>query len=127
MWAWKGSLTLASSLTWTTFHRSPLRSINEPCSGTDLSPSMSRSISSVVGSPLYRNTICLAGFTVPTLCQLDADSNSCGTFETKVADQHSRDMGLEQVVQPGRAGPFFKGHMQAAAQTVDKLQNRCGF
>src|SRR6266446_9008175 len=26
--------------------------------GTDLSPSMSRSISSVVGSPLYRNTIC---------------------------------------------------------------------
>jgi hypothetical protein len=56
----KGSVTLLSTLTWTTFHRSPLRSIKEPCSGTDLSPSMSRSISSVVGSPLYRNTICLA-------------------------------------------------------------------
>src|ERR1700687_1889004 len=55
----KGSVTFFSTLIWTTFHRSPLRSIMEPCSGTDLSPSMSRSISSVVGSPLYRNTICL--------------------------------------------------------------------
>src|ERR1700676_680405 len=63
MRAVKGSLMLFSTLTWTTFHRSPLRSMKEPCSGTDLSPSMSRSISSVVGSPLYRNTICLAGFT----------------------------------------------------------------
>src|SRR5882724_7928102 len=47
-------------LTWTTFQRSPRRSIMDPCSGTDLSPSMSRSLSSVFGSPLYRNTICLA-------------------------------------------------------------------
>src|SRR5277367_4900482 len=47
-------------LTWTTFQRSPLRSIREPCLGSDLSPSMSRSLSSVVGSPLYRNTSCLA-------------------------------------------------------------------
>src|SRR4029077_287990 len=65
MGAVKGSLMLVSTLTWTTFQRSPLRSTNDPCSGTDLSPSMSRSISSVVGSPLYRNTICLAGFTFP--------------------------------------------------------------
>src|ERR1700730_14516691 len=55
-----GSVTLVSTLTWTTFHRSPLRSTKEPCPGTDFSPSISRSISSVVGSPLYRNTICLA-------------------------------------------------------------------
>ena len=41
----------------------------------------------------------------------------------RIADQHSRDMGLEQVVQPGRTGPFFEGHIQTAAQTVDKLQN----
>jgi hypothetical protein len=32
-------------------------------------------------------------------------------------------MGLEQGVQPGRAGTFFESHMQAAAQTANKLQN----
>jgi len=56
----KGSVTFVSTLTWTTSHRSPFRSTKEPCSGTDLSPSMSRSISSVVGSASYRKTICLA-------------------------------------------------------------------
>jgi hypothetical protein len=34
--------------------------MKDPGSGTDLSPSMSRSLSSVAGSLLYRNTICLA-------------------------------------------------------------------
>src|SRR5260370_8507134 len=29
-------------------------------------------------------------------------------------------LGLEQGVQPGGAGAFFEGHMQAAVQTVDK-------
>src|ERR1700730_9539353 len=65
----KGSVALVSTLTWTTFHRSPLRSIKEPCSGTDLSPSMSRSISSLVGSPLYRNTICLPALILSLLDQ----------------------------------------------------------
>ena len=45
----------------------------------------------------------------------------------RIADQHLRDVGLEQVVQPGRAGAFFEGHMQTAAQTVDKLQKGCRF
>jgi len=30
-------------------------------------------------------------------------------------------MGLEQGVQPGRAGAFFEGYVQAATQTVNKL------
>jgi hypothetical protein len=30
---------------------------------------------------------------------------------------------LEQGVQPGRAGAFFKGHMQTATQAADKLEN----
>jgi hypothetical protein len=42
----KGSSALLSTLTWTTFQRSPRRSMKDPCSGTDLSPSMSRSLSS---------------------------------------------------------------------------------
>ena len=41
--------------------------------------------------------------------------------------QHLRDVGLEQIVQPGGAGAFFESHMQTAAQTVDKLQNGCRF
>ena len=36
-------------------------------------------------------------------------------------------MWLKQVVQPGGAGSFFKGHMQASAQSVDKLENGGGF
>src|SRR6266436_8753004 len=32
-------------------------------------------------------------------------------------------LGLEQGVQPGGAGAFFEGHMQAAVQTVDKGEN----
>src|ERR1700732_3874658 len=62
----KGSAMLVSMLTWATFQRSPLRSTKDPGSGTDLSPSMSRSLSSVVGSALYRNTICLAA-PIPSL------------------------------------------------------------
>src|ERR1700722_6638257 len=62
----KGSSALVSTLTSTTFQRSPLRSMKDPGSGTDLSPSMSRSLSSVLGSPLYRNTICLAAL-IPSL------------------------------------------------------------
>jgi len=45
----------------------------------------------------------------------------------RIADQDLRDMGLEQIVQPGGAGAFFEAHMQAAAQTVDKLENGCRF
>jgi hypothetical protein len=34
---------------------------------------------------------------------------------------------LEQIVQPGGPGPFFKGDMQFAPQTVEKLQKAAGF
>ena len=45
-----------------------------------------------------------------------------------IAHHHSVDAGrLEQVVQPGGAGSFFKGYGQVSAQPVDKLQNRCRF
>jgi hypothetical protein len=44
-----------------------------------------------------------------------------------VTHQHLRDMGLEQVVQPGRAGSFFEGEMRAAAQPVNKLEDGCRF
>ena len=46
---------------------------------------------------------------------------------SRVADQYLRDMGLEQGVQPRRAGTFFKGHMQTATQAADKLENRFRF
>src|ERR1700757_3713955 len=36
-------------------------------------------------------------------------------------------MGLQQIVQPTRPGPFFPGHMQLTPQTVDELQNAAGF
>src|SRR5437870_2396714 len=43
------------------------------------------------------------------------------------AGHHFRDMGLEQVVQPSRPGPFFEGHIQASAQPLHKLKNCCRF
>jgi hypothetical protein len=46
---------------------------------------------------------------------------------SRIADQYSRHMGLEQGVQPCRAGPFFKGHIQTATQAADKLENRFRF
>ena len=36
-------------------------------------------------------------------------------------------MRLEEIVQPRCAGAFFAGHVQASAQSVNKLQNRCCF
>ena len=81
----KGSVALLSTLTWTTFHRSPLRSIHEPRLGTVLSPSMSRSISSVVGSPLYRNTICLAALALSSLIE-----TSTGIVRLEIAIHKSR-------------------------------------
>jgi hypothetical protein len=36
-------------------------------------------------------------------------------------------VGLEQIVQPGRAGSFFKGHVQTAPQATNKLENRFRF
>src|SRR5260370_32759444 len=50
-----------------------------------------------------------------------------GGLLPRITDQHLRDVRLEQVVQPGRAGAFFEGHMQAATQAVDKLQNGSRF
>src|SRR5438445_30798 len=46
---------------------------------------------------------------------------------SRIADQYLRDTGLEQGVQPRRAGTFFEGHMQTATQTADKLENRFRF
>jgi hypothetical protein len=34
---------------------------------------------------------------------------------------------LEQIVQPGGAGPFFEGHRQSSAQSREKLKNRGRF
>jgi hypothetical protein len=44
-----------------------------------------------------------------------------------ITHEHFRDVGLQQIVQPGRAGALFKGDLQVSAQPVDKLQNRAGF
>ena len=45
----------------------------------------------------------------------------------RITHQHLCDVRLEQIVQPRRAGSFFQGHVQTAAQTVNKLQNRFRF
>ncbi len=45
----------------------------------------------------------------------------------RITHQHLRDVGLEQIVQPGRASPFFQGHVQTAAQTVNKLEDGARF
>src|SRR6266851_5161381 len=50
-----------------------------------------------------------------------------GDLLPRITDQHLRDVRLEQVVQPGRAGAFFEGHMQAATQAVDNLQKGSRF
>jgi hypothetical protein len=59
--------------------------MEEPHLGTVLSPSMSRSISSVVGSPLYRNTICLAVLTLSSLIE-----TSTGIIRLEIAIHKSR-------------------------------------
>jgi len=38
-----------------------------------------------------------------------------------------RDVRLEQVVQPRRAGSFFQGHLHASPKSTDKLQDACCF
>jgi hypothetical protein len=48
-------------------------------------------------------------------------------FGQKITLQHLRDIGLEQIVQPRRPGSFFPGHVQTAAQAMNKLENRFGF
>jgi hypothetical protein len=40
-----------------------------------------------------------------------------------IAHHDFRDVWLEQVVQPGGPGSFFKCDMQVSAQPLDKLQN----
>jgi hypothetical protein len=40
-----------------------------------------------------------------------------------VAYQYFGDMRLEQVVQPGRAGPFFQAHLHASSQSLNELQD----
>src|SRR5882762_1447093 len=47
------------------------------------------------------------------------------SFLARIADQDFTDMGLEHIVQPGGAGTFVQGHVQTAAQTMNKLKNRC--
>ena len=46
---------------------------------------------------------------------------------TRIADHQFRDMGLQQVVQPGGPGSFFKRDMHVSAQPIDKLQDRARF
>ena len=46
---------------------------------------------------------------------------------SRIAHQHFRDVGLQQVIQPGRPSPFLKCDAQIPAQPVDELQNRARF
>jgi hypothetical protein len=45
----------------------------------------------------------------------------------RIAEQHSGDVRLEQIVQPSGPGSFFRGQAQTAAQTANKLKNRLRF
>jgi hypothetical protein len=49
-----------------------------------------------------------------------------GKVDKKVAAPLRR-LGLQQIIQPSRPGPFFLGHMQLAPQTVDELQHAARF
>jgi hypothetical protein len=44
----------------------------------------------------------------------------------RIADQNFLYLRRQQIVQPGRPGSFFPGHMQLAPQTVEKPQNSAG-
>src|SRR6266403_3532286 len=99
----KGSSALLSMLTWTTFQRSPRRSMKDPGSGTDLSPSMSRSLSSVFGSPLYRNTICLAA-PIPSLLYC------CTARGVRKAELVSLHHSADAHVMGGGVPNFFHAH-----------------
>jgi len=44
-----------------------------------------------------------------------------------IAHHELRDVGLQQIVQPGGAGFFFKGHVQTAPQATNKLENGLRF
>jgi hypothetical protein len=45
----------------------------------------------------------------------------------RITDQHLRDVGFEQIVQPSGAGSFFQGHVHTTVQAANKLENRFGF
>jgi len=46
---------------------------------------------------------------------------------TRIANHHFRDMGLQQVVQPGSPGSFLQRDVHVSAQPLDKLQNHARF
>src|SRR6266851_4097941 len=52
---------------------------------------------------------------------------SHGPVFSWIAHQQFRDVWLQQVVQPGGRGAFFKRDVQISAQPVDKLQNHARF
>ena len=49
------------------------------------------------------------------------------SIAARIADHQFRDVGLQQVVQPGGPGSFFKRDMHVSTQPIDKLQNRARF
>src|ERR1700676_4515583 len=50
-----------------------------------------------------------------------------GGILSRIAHHQFRHARLQQVVQPGGPGSFFKRHLQVSAQPIDKLQNHAGF
>jgi hypothetical protein len=48
-------------------------------------------------------------------------------ISARITHHHFRDVRLQQIVQPRRAGSFLKGYVQSSGQPVQKLQNRRGF
>ena len=50
-----------------------------------------------------------------------------GRILPRIAHNQSGDVWLQQVVQSGAPGSFFKRDVQISAQPIDKLQNHAGF
>src|SRR5271156_5105207 len=51
---------------------------------------------------------------------------SHGGILSRITHHQFRDVGLQQVVQPGGRGSFFKRDPQVSVQPIDKLQNHAG-
>jgi hypothetical protein len=49
------------------------------------------------------------------------------SVSARIANHQFRHVGLQQVVQPGGPGSFFKGDMHVSAQPIDKLQDQVRF
>jgi hypothetical protein len=64
---------------------------------------------------------------VSTACSSSLPPANPAALPGAGAHQHFRDVGLQQVIQPGRPGLFLECDAQIPAQPVDELQNRARF